>query len=622
VEGWKGERGDAGWYERLARRVSGAVPVSEDFRLRENASASAEMRQALTFTGMAVEPYQIALLSYTIAGILAAALAPASVVLLLLAGVPLVPDGLFVLVGAMVAPMAALAWLGNYPKGVAARLKVRSLGRMPEAVNYMVMAMRNTPALDRAVAFSAENADEPVASGLRKVLWNVSLRRHTSIEESFLAFAQEWGAWNDDFKRSLFAVRAGTQERTHEGLQRSLDKAVDIVLSGTKRRMEGFAASLSGPTFVLFSLGILLPMMLGAMLPIASMGGLRLGTWETVALLDGVFPLATAAFAFNILGKRPGTSSPPRVESSIPLARRRAILAASCAAGAVLVPLGALQFSGALGPGSEGLGAILLLWGAALPPGIYLSLTTRAQRAESARIRRLEEELPDALFQLGSRVGEGMPVETAMLKTAKTMKGTEVAGLFQKLSFALRLTRSPLSEVLFGRKGILDGHPSRTVKASMRMVVESVRKDNLTAGQTIVGISQYLKDLQKLDAGIRLQLGSIMDTMRTTALFFAPLVMGITAALYVVLAGVTAGLGPGGSAPGLSTAIQQSIPAPAFTLIIGAYLLLTVVIIMAFTSGIRNGPDGAARRYEIGTALPAAMAVFTLATFAGRFLVG
>jgi hypothetical protein len=397
---------------------------------------------------------------------------------------------------------------------------------------------------------------------------------------------------------------------------------VDIVLSGTKRRMEGFAASLSGPTFVLFSLGILLPMMLGAMLPIASMGGLRLGTWETVALLDGVFPLATAAFAFNILGKRPGTSSPPRVESSIPLARRRAILAASCAAGAVLVPLGALQFSGALGPGSEGLGAILLLWGAALPPGIYLSLTTRAQRAESARIRRLEEELPDALFQLGSRVGEGMPVETAMLKTAKTMKGTEVAGLFQKLSFALRLTRSPLSEVLFGRKGILDGHPSRTVKASMRMVVESVRKDNLTAGQTIVGISQYLKDLQKLDAGIRLQLGSIMDTMRTTALFFAPLVMGITAALYVVLAGVTAGLGPGGSAPGLSTAIQQSIPAPAFTLIIGAYLLLTVVIIMAFTSGIRNGPDGAARRYEIGTALPAAMAVFTLATFAGRFLVG
>jgi len=156
----------------------------------------------------------------------------------------------------------------------------------------------------------------------------------------------------------------------------------------------------------------------------------------------------------------------------------------------------------------------------------------------------------------------------------------------------------------------------------MRMVVESVRKDNITAGQTIVGISHYLKDIQKLDSGIRLQLGSIMDTMRTTALFFAPLVMGITAALYVVLSGVTAGLSLGGATPGLSAAISQSIPAPVFTLIIGVYLLLTVAIIMVFTSGIKNGPDSVGRRYEVGTALPAAMAVFTLATFAGQMLAG
>jgi hypothetical protein len=156
----------------------------------------------------------------------------------------------------------------------------------------------------------------------------------------------------------------------------------------------------------------------------------------------------------------------------------------------------------------------------------------------------------------------------------------------------------------------------------MRMVFESVRKDNLTAGQTIVGISNYLKDLQKLESGIRLQLGSIMDTMRTTALFFAPLVMGVTAALYVVLSGVTAGLSLGGSTLGLPAAIKQCIPAPAFTLIIGVYLLLTVTIIMVFTSGIRNGPDRVGRRYEIGTALPVAMAVFTMAILAGRMLVG
>jgi len=155
------------------------------------------------------------------------------------------------------------------------------------------------------------------------------------------------------------------------------------------------------------------------------------------------------------------------------------------------------------------------------------------------------------------------------------------------------------------------------------MVVESVKKDSAAAGQAVVGISHYLKDLRKLDSDIRVQLGSVMDTMRTTAMFFAPLVMGITAALFMVLSSVTEGIDIGGAGQmGLSVAVRQSIPAPLFTLIIGAYLLLTVTIIMFFTSGIRSGPDPVQRRYEIGTALPVAMAVFTMAVFAGQTMIG
>ena len=127
----------------------------------------------------------------------------------------------------------------------------------------------------------------------------------------------------------------------------------------------------------------------------------------------------------------------------------------------------------------------------------------------------------------------------------------------------------------------------------MRMVVEMVKKDSAAAGQAVVGISHYLKDLRKLDSDIRLQLGSTMDTMRTTAMFFAPLVMGVTAALFSVLSTVTQGIDLGGAGQlGLSMAVRESVPAPLFTLIIGVYLLLTVGIIMFFTSGIRNGPDG------------------------------
>ena len=613
----------ADWYFGAAKGAARLFGASQRFRKSENATASEKMRQAILLTGLGIEPWEVALLSYAVAGMAAAIILPVSIIALLFSGIELFPAGFGVLLLASVVPLVILAFLAEYPKRLAERVKVQSLGKMPDAVNYMVMSMRNAPSLDRAVAFAADNIDEPLAAALRRVLWDVYMRKYPSIEESFLAFAQEWGAWNDDFKRSLFAVRAGEMEGSRDGLQRALDKAAEIVLSGTKRRMEGFAASLSGPTFVLFTLGILLPMMLGALLPMASMGGLALGPWEMVVLLDIVFPAATLAFAQNILGKRPGTSPPHGITRGMSSTGRRTVLAVSLASGVGLAALALPQLTGTPGGAASFLGFVPLLWAVAIPAGIYLTFTSRESMNELARMRKLEEEFPDALFQLGSRIGEGMPVEAALAKASETMKGTEVAALFERIAFALRLTRSTLDDVLFGKNGILAHHPSRTVTASMKMVVEMVKKDSTAAGQAVVGISHYLKDLRKLDSDIRLQLGSVMDTMRTTAMFFAPMVMGVTAALFTVLSTVTQGIDLGGAGQlGLSVAVKESVPAPIFTLIIGVYLLLTVGIIMFFTSGIRNGPDVVQRRYEIGTALPVAMAVFSLATFAGQMVIG
>ncbi|MEM4728680.1 MAG: hypothetical protein QXH42_02820 [Thermoplasmata archaeon] len=609
------------WYTRACRWASRALNPSKAFVARENSRASREMRRAILFSGLGVEPYQVALLAYLVSGILVAALVPSVIAIILLMRIDFFPGGFVAVLASLVVPLMAMAWLGSFPKSRASRVRVLSLGRAPEAVNYMAMAMRVSPTLDRAVAFAAENVDEPMATELRRVLWSVQLREHDSVEESFLSFAQEWGEWSDDFRRSLFAIRAGEMERSHEGLQRALDRAVETVLSGTKRTMETYAASLSGPTFVLFALGILLPMMLGAVLPMASLGGLRLGALETALLMDVLFPLSTFAFALSILGKRPGTSSPPSLPDG-DRNRIRAAVAAGGFAGALLILLGVCQMAGWLGEGLRTPGSITVLWGLALPVSVYCLLSTRDKRRELARIRRLEEEFPDALFQLGSRIAEGMPVEAALERTAAVLKGTEAAGLFQRIAFALRLTRSTLDKVLFGPGGVLVGFPSRTVRAAMRMLVESVKKDNATAGRTIVGFSQYLKDLRRLDSDIRLRLGSVMDTMRTTAMFFAPLVMGITAALYVVLSDVTQGISLGGAAIGVSEAMREAVPAHIFTAIIGLYLVLVVFVITHFTSGIRWGEDRVERTHELGRALPVAMAVFTMATLAGQMMMG
>ncbi|MEW5761228.1 MAG: hypothetical protein AB1779_10745, partial [Candidatus Thermoplasmatota archaeon] len=241
------------------------------FREETNAKASDKLKKAIIFAGINVEPYETVLFAYFSAFIafLISLLGALSILLLVPVDMCALPIVLFL---PLIIPLFVLIFLRNYPISLAERIKVHTLGRMPEVINYLVMSMRLSPSLNKAIGFAAENVDEPMATALKKMLWDVYMRKYNSIEDAFLAFAYEWGEWNDDFKRSLYAVRSAELESSIEGIHRGLEKATDIILTGTKRRMENFVYSLTSPTFVLFSLGILLPMILGAMLPMASMG--------------------------------------------------------------------------------------------------------------------------------------------------------------------------------------------------------------------------------------------------------------------------------------------------------------------------------------------------------------
>src|SRR5206468_10752332 len=92
-----------------------------------------------------------------------------------------------------IGPVASYACLAGYPEALARRLRVASLGCAPEAVNYMAMSMRVVPALDRAVEFAAHHTEEPLASRLRGLIWDVYLRDPPGVEAAFLRFAGQWG---------------------------------------------------------------------------------------------------------------------------------------------------------------------------------------------------------------------------------------------------------------------------------------------------------------------------------------------------------------------------------------------------------------------------------------------
>ncbi|UCG68588.1 MAG: hypothetical protein JSV09_12375 [Thermoplasmata archaeon] len=538
------------------------------------------------------------------------------------AGILFIPIVLFM-------PLLIFAFVASFPEILANRVKTKSLGRTPEAINYLVMSMRLSPSLSKAVAFAAHSSDEPISSGLQKVLWDIYMRKHDSIEESFLAFAYEWGEWNEDFKRALYAIRSSTLERSEEGRARILDKAEEIVLEGTKRRIEGFASSLQAPTTVLFALGILLPMMIGAMLPMMALSLPTGMDFETTAssgvepdagsalgivlLMDVVFPVIAFIYAYHILGKRPGTATPPNVKSELSKRRGRTITSITVLLGLGIGLMGIPYLRNYLGYFGTVLGPVPIVIGIGFALGYYCKATSSSQKRMRDKIKKMEEEFPDALFKLGSRIAEGEPLETALLKVSDSMKGTHIAELFEKISYTIQVTRSTPEEAMFGEDfGVLRELPSRTIRAAMKTVTESTKKDAKTAGSIIINVSNYLRDMKKVEHDIKTSLSQTVEMMKSTGILFAPLVMGITASLYVLLSSEFSML-PGST---------QLLSNDAFFLIIGIYLILMVMVTMYFSVGIEHGEDSIELKHTIGNAVPIAVIIYALALTFGQFMIG
>lgn len=498
------------------------------------------------------------------------------------------------------------------------KAKLEFVGRAPEMVSYMAMSLRLSPSLTKAISFTAKNMEGPIGSGLRRILWNVYTRKHHSVEESYLASATEWGEWNEDLKRSLFTIKSACLESTEDGRERSLDKATDIVVTGTKKRMKDFAGSLATPTTVLFALGILLPMIIGAMLPMLSLGSLDLsygvsgpefsesGGINLVAIvlaMDVVFPVATLLYAMSILGKRPGTTSLPKTEYRTDERKKRKLVVLLVAIGMLLATLGILTL--------DGLGPYLMIWSVVLPSSIYLISITHRRRKRRAEILKMEREFPDAIFQLGSRIAEGSPPERALIETAESMKDMEIADFFRKMYYRTIVFGLTLEENLFGDRGLLTAFPSRTIKATMRTFVEMAKKDSISAGQMLVKTSEYLKDLQRLDEDTKRQLRTSVESMKMTSLFFAPIVMGVTFSLYTLLVDTFSRIG----------SVGDMMPPNVFLIVLGIYVLLMAAIAMYFISTIENGPSRTERRFSIGLGLFLATTIYTLSSAVGQLVI-
>lgn len=266
--------------------------------------------------------------------------------------------------------------------------------------------------------------------------------------------------------------------------------------------------------------------------------------------------------------------------------------------------------------GPFGLGAALLSIGYVLAAGIGLGLFFMFKSKNVIKIRerskKLENEFAAALFQLGNRLGDGIPVEMAFGKVAQIMEGTTAGAFFETVSGNITRMGVSVDEAIFNPKyGALIYYPSRVIESSMKVLTESVRKGPMIAAQAMISVARYIKEIHRVNERLKDLMSDVISSMKGQVSFLTPLiagiVIGITSMISTILGKlgkqlreITEAGGGAGGGGGVIALFGDGVPTYYFQVIVGIYVVQITYILTILINGIENGEDTLAEQYSLG----------------------
>ena len=656
-------KGEMHWFERCAKyakkHFSWIVKDNNKNRDKIEKYFPPDYVDNLNFTGLEIEPRDILILSYTGALLSFIGFFIFDILILLTYRFDIGKIDLFTLLlmfgVTIIFPIIIMNYIANYPKTYAKYMKIHSLGDIPEILSYLVMYLKLVPNLENSVKFAAAESKTNLATDLRKMLWDMEIRVYHGVDDALTSFATQWGKWSEYFKRALHLVRSSIQEKDEASRTVTLNRALDVALDGTREMMNKFANKLHQPTMLIYSIGIMIPLSLVAMLPAAGLVGMKVTIFQVFFLYDIILPMFIFFYTRKILLSRPATFNPPNIPKDHPelihINKRRRLTVALIFGTLVALPgVFFLMIPSFYPNGSpnqlinfivdpNGLNTffpvtLFIIWGVAAAVTSYTISVYRPYKKIRDEIKQIETEFSDALYILGKRISEEKSPEESFMYAAHTMEGSKISEVFSQTGFNLTAMHTNLREAMFSHEyGSLKYVYSDRIKAIMRLFVEGIQKSQKAVSISIIRIADHLKELQAVEKKIKETLFSLTSTLRSTVAVFAPLIGGVTLAITRLITKILGGLAgkmPSTSASDMSSGIPigniaesftlENIRPEFFVLVIGIYIIELVFLLVKFTNGIDEGDDKATYMYSLGKVMPTSIMVFSITVILGQIL--
>jgi len=246
----------------------------------------------------------------------------------------------------------------------------------------------------------------------------------------------------------------------------------------------------------------------------------------------------------------------------------------------------------------------------ALSFGIYFKIKTSKVIELRNRSKKLEGEFSQGLFQLGSRLGDGIPVELAFGKVGDIMDGTTTGSFFNFVSGNIMQLGMGVHDAIFDpMHGALVSFPSSIIESSMKVLVESAKKGPLIAAQAVTNVSDYIKEMHRVEERLRDLMAETTSSMKSQISFMTPaitgIVIGITSMVTTIMGNLTGQMNKlssktGGAAGMANLLAGDGMPTFYFQMIVGVYVVEVTYILTMLSNGIINGSDKLQEEFDAG----------------------
>lgn len=576
--------------------------------------ADTGMERALDLLEIKVSPGEVHSFSF------AAALLSLAATLLVLAASYVMDSSFAVLSLVFFAfPLIIYMYIERYPEMMLDAKKTEMLGHVPAIASCLVISLRISPILEKAVEFSSEHTSGLPKKLLSRMISEIHLGKSTNMIESLSRFADEWGNI-PEFKAFMQLLIASTLESSEKGRWNMLDNGMNVLLSGLKERTDQSARKLETPILVVFTFLVILPLVFIGLVPILPTIGMDFSPLVIFFLYDVVLPVILFVAISFIVSSKPITIPPieiPRVEYSRIFGmeanrgnKQLFFLAVLGLSAAISLP-GILDLIDALNDvePSYPLGTTSILLGASIGLGIYLTGTSYTVKKMRDDIKDEEDEFSETLRQLSVLLSSGRPLPNAMAHITDINKG-RTAQIFSKAANNIRLFNINMHQAFFAEKG---GSAAKTysamIKSSIETIISMSGRSGKSIASVIIRLSEHIRNMRTVDLEMKKIIGNVTASMIIIAVFVGPLVGGVATSLGYLLAKTLGG--SDASEFGFGGLIVKTINPEIIKLIIGIYVLETTTVLSVFSDDLIYGRDKVIKKYHLGMYLPIAAVIFS-----------